>query len=116
MRRTRCDNEIIVVQLSVVEMDGIPVEIDRLCVSKQDGRVLLSSNCRAKRVSNIAWVKRSGGHLIQERLEEVIVLPIDQGHSDGGAMKRFDGIEAGKPTANNDDVRPAGLGLCSCHV
>src|SRR5690606_2322731 len=53
--------------------------------------------------------KSGGGHLVQQRLEGVMVVPVDQHDVGWRTRQRAHGPQPGEPTADDDDARP-GLG------
>jgi Arc/MetJ-type ribon-helix-helix transcriptional regulator len=46
--------------------------------------------------------------LEDERLEQVEVAPVDEGHVDGGSRRWAHRLQAGEPTAADDDATPVG--------
>jgi hypothetical protein len=42
--------------------------------------------------------------LIEERLKEMKIPPIDEDHVDRRALKRFDRVQSGEPAPDNDDA------------
>ena len=62
---------------------------------------------RADRIGNIARVQRRGGDLLEQRLKQVVVAPIDQGHGDGRVGELARGRQAAEATPDDHDVRSA---------
>jgi hypothetical protein len=56
------------------------VEPDRL--AQQDRGVVISAEDAAQRLGDVAGRDRAGGDLVQQRLEDVVVAPIDEGQVD----------------------------------
>ena len=55
--------------------------------------------------SNVSWLERRGRHLVQERLEEVMVVTVEQRDPDRRARERLGCLQAAEPASNDDDAR-----------
>ncbi len=60
------------------------------------------------------WARRcppglsdGGGHLIEQRLEQVVVVAVDHRHIHGGALQLARGLEAPEASAHDDHVMPS---------
>ena len=65
--------------------------------------------------SDIGGGERRGGHLVQQRLEEVVVFAVDQRNAHGVGRERAGGVQAPEAAADDDDVGrlgPAAVGAC----
>src|ERR1700730_5775522 len=59
---------------------------------------------RPQRVGDVAWIQQPGGHLVEQRREEVVVVLVQQNHIDGLAVERAGAGEAAKPGADDHDA------------
>ena len=77
-------------------------------LTEQDPRVLAPTQDRAKRLRDLARRERPGRDLVQQRLEQVVIAPVDQRHRDIGLVtERLRGVEPAEPTADDDDAMPS---------
>ena len=60
----------------------------------------------ADRRGDVARVQDRRRHLVEERLEQVVVAAIDERDVDGRLTEPQGGLEAAEPAAENDDARP----------
>jgi hypothetical protein len=71
---------------------------------------------RPQRIRDLAGGERSRGDLIRERLEQVEVPSVDEGHFDRRSPKLSDGLESAKAAADDDhSVDGAMPGLVHLH-
>ncbi len=78
------------------------VDVDRL--PEQHGRVALLAEDRAQGLRDLARRQGARGDLVEHRLEQVMVPPIDQGDVDevAGLAEVLGGIQAGETAADDD--------------
>ena len=105
----RHDQRVVVDRPAVRHQDLalVGIEADRL--AEQDGRVPVLAHDRAKRLRDLARREGARGHLVEQRLEQVEVAPVDERDRDGsvpGEVLR--GVQAGEPAPDDHDV--VGLG------
>ena len=89
------------------ERDLAPVRVDRNGLGQHDVRVLLAAQNRPDGVGDVGRREGRRRDLIEERLEEVMVAPVDHRDPDrsaGEAARRFESSESG---AHDHDVRPS---------
>jgi len=98
-------HEVVVRDHVFVELDDLGVEIDRACFGKEHLRVLLRAEDATNRDGDVARIERGRSHLIEERLKQVMIAPIDQGHSHGCVRERPCRIEAAETPAQDHYVR-----------
>jgi hypothetical protein len=82
--RTRGDDQRVVFEaFAVSELDTLAQWIDICDLAEQNASIFLAAQHAAQRSSNLAGRKRACRHLIQQRLEQMIITPIDKRHVDG---------------------------------
>jgi hypothetical protein len=91
---------------AAAEPDDSPLDVDGLRVGHQDGRVPLLSQYPPDRRTDVAWRKRGRGDLVEERLEDEVIGPVDHGHVDGRCAQRLRRCNSAKPTAKYHDPLP----------
>jgi transposase len=76
----------------------------------QHRRVLLLAENVADRSSHVGRRGCRGRDLVEQRLEAMVVLPVDHCYLDRRVAQRFRGFDAAETRADDDDFRPlAGL-------
>jgi hypothetical protein len=60
----------------------------------------------------LGWCQNSGGDLIQEWLENMMITPVDQRYFDIGSLERPRGRDTGEASANDQDAFFAWQRLC----
>ncbi len=85
-------------QLALAEIDAGDLGHGHLAV-------LLVPQHRANRRGDMSRREGGGGHLIEQRLEDVMVAPVDDGHIHRRVRQGLGGGEAGEASANDDDAR-----------
>lgn len=89
--------------------------MDAMCVgvdgrdrphSKPEARVRLED--ASHRVGNLSGLQSGRGHLVQERLEGVMVGSVDHQHLNGGLSERASGFQARKSGPHDYHARPTG--------
>src|SRR5215216_4005230 len=69
-----------------------------------DGDILLSAKYAPERVGDLRWYKPGYGDLIEQRLEQVIVVPVNQRDLHWRVCQSARGFHPAKPRANDDNV------------
>lgn len=64
----------------------------------------------AKRGGDVGGIERGGGDLVEKRLEEMVVAPVEEGDADRPARQGSRGVESAEAAADDHDVRQ-GSGL-----
>ena len=59
---------------------------------------------------DVGGVQPGGGHLIEQRLEGVEVVPVDEGHLHGRALEVTSHLETAEPGSDDDDLGHRGHG------
>ncbi len=87
--------------------DGAALEVEAAHVGEHDRGVRLPAQHAAQRRRDLALGERAGGHLVEQRLEQVMVRPVDEGDGDRCAAEGPGGRQAAEPAADDDD--PVGV-------
>src|SRR5699024_2920517 len=102
------DDEIIVRQtLAAGETDLIAVQINRFGVCPNRLGVFLRAEDFPNRCGDIRRRKRGRRHLIQKRLENMVVVLIDERDAELGVPKRRRGVDTAKAAPEDDQVLPS---------
>src|SRR5207253_9867356 len=67
-----------------------------------DASVPVTAEHVTQRRSDLPGRQRSGGHLIEQRLKQMVVAAIHKGHLDGRARQPLGGVEAAEAAPDND--------------
>jgi hypothetical protein len=84
--------------------DAAPRRIDGLRFAEEDAHVVGLPQHPSDRRADVAWRERRRRDLIQQRLEEVVVVTIDERDVRARPGQRLGGREATEAAAKNDDV------------
>ncbi len=108
--RTGGDDEGVVRELAAVaavresaEEDPPALEVEPVDLGEHDARVPLVLDDRPQRVRDLGRRERAGGDLVGERLEEGVVLPVDERDRNRRAPEVADGLEPSESTSDDDD-------------
>ena len=83
------------------------IEADRL--AEDDRRVALLAQDRAQRLGDVAGRQGAGRDLVEQRLEEVEVAPVDEREADLGIdPEAARGVQPGEPATDDDDAMRLG--------
>jgi hypothetical protein len=89
---------------AVGEHHPVICRIDRLHFAEEHLGIGLVSQYRADRGRDVAGVQRGCRHLVEHRLEEVVIPAVDQGYANGRALEGLRRIQAGEATPQDQDV------------
>ena len=89
-------------------------QVDRGDLGHADRHVALVAQDVAQRRGDVTGREPGRGHLVEQRLEQVVVGAVDQGDVDRRLGQRPRRPQASKAATDDDDVRAAGL-RCSVH-
>src|SRR5262249_13372775 len=95
-------------QSSVVEEELLVREVDTHRLGKDDFDVLLLPQNAADGEGDVARVEACRRDLIEERLEGVVILPIDERDPERGLAERVRCVESAESTADDHDTRKWG--------
>ena len=79
-------------------------EVDAEHLREAEREVPLAAEDGAHRVGDVLGREPRGGHLVEQRLEQVVVAPVDEGDAQRGAAQRPGGPQAAEPGAHDHDV------------
>ena len=105
VRRAGGDDQIVVRHFTVDELHDLLLHVDRRSLGEQDRGVFLMRHHRADGVGDVTRVQRRGGHLVEQRLEEVIVPAIEHGDAHRRSPQRLGRVQTPEPSAQDDDAR-----------
>jgi hypothetical protein len=91
----------------------LAIEIEAGHIGELDAHVLVLAQYVPQRHRDLAGRKNSGAHLIQERLEEVVVASVDERHVDRHVAEEPARGKSTESAADDDDAVPvplAGIG------
>jgi len=104
VRRAGRDHEMIVGDCGGSRLDPPIGGVDAGDLGHQHGGVALMAQDGTDRPGDLGGRERGGCDLIEQRLEAVMVLPVDHGDVDRGARERRGGREAAETGADDHDV------------
>ena len=90
-----------------VDGDLPGVEIDVHDFAKRNLRVPLVPKHAADRRRDVPLGENPGRELIEQRLKQVVIRPVDDGDLHIGAAQRFSGKQSAEPAADDHDLVPA---------
>ena len=91
--------------LPVREHELVPVEVGDHRSRQPDASVPLAAKQAADRVRNVLHVRHPARDLVDQRLEDVVVASVDEGHLDGGARELPRGLDAAHAAADDHHAR-----------
>src|ERR1700680_1640113 len=105
MRGARRHDQIVVRDLAVDELHDLVTDVDAGRLSEEYVCIRLSGHDRPNRIRDVARIQRRGGYLIEQRLKEVIVAPIDDRDPRRRALEGLCRVQPAEATAEDDDAR-----------
>ena len=99
------EHEPVVCDGSRSEHDDLPRAIDGRDFTHQHARVVLAPHQTAHRPGDVGRREAGARNLVQERLEKVVVLPVDQRDVGVEAAEPMGDGKAAETRANDDDSR-----------
>ena len=103
VRRPGGHDQKVIRDLAILGADDLAVAIDRMNVGENDCRVGLPAQYAADRRGDVGRRQARGRHLIEQRLEQMVVVPIDHHDVDRRLGERLRGREPAKSCADDDD-------------
>ena len=105
MRDAGREHQIIVRQRKRAGLHDIRGGVDRGHLRHQHAHIVLPAQDRTDRPGDIRGRQGGGRDLIEQRLETMMILPVDQDDIHRRAAQRLRGFKAGKAAANDHDFR-----------
>jgi hypothetical protein len=104
MHGTHRDHEVVVEELAVREPDALPGDVDGQRLREHHARVRLAAKDAPDGGRDLGGREPGRGHLIEQRLEEVVVAPVHDRDADGGVAERTRRLEPSEARAEDHDV------------
>ena len=98
------DEVVVLERLQVVEADPARVEVDRGHGGLVHPRVLLAVQQVAQRVADRRRLEEAGRELVEQRLEGVVVVPVDEDDIRVGVLELLGRADTGEAAAENHDA------------
>ena len=92
----------------IAEDEALVAKVDSGGVGQEDGRVALPAQDVAQGRRDVRGGQPGRGHLVQERLEGVMVVAVHERDAHGRVPQGARGREAGEAPADDDDARSRG--------
>ena len=105
MRRAGGEHEIVVRQIEFRRVDAVRRDVDGGHLRHDHADVFLAADDGADRPRDIARRQRRGRHLIEQRLEAVMILRVDQRHVGVRPRKRATGFQPAEASADDHHLR-----------
>ena len=101
----RDDQRVVRDRSAVGEQDLAPLRVDADRLAEDDRRVALLAEDRAQRLGDVAGRQRARRDLVQQRLEQVEVAPVDERQADLGIdAEAARGVQPGEPATDDHDA------------
>ena len=81
-----------------------PRTIDIQNFIKQNFHICLALEQRSQWSGNVGWRKRTGGHLVEQRLKEMKITPVQKRDLQWRSQQSPRGFQTAKPATHNHDV------------
>mgnify|MGYP001238239884 CR=1 FL=1 len=111
MARSGGDDEVVIGKPHIVQNDGLRARVDVLNRPQDCPRIGLTAQHAADRAGDIGRRQPCRGDLVEERLEQVIVAPIDDGDVGRATRERPRGAQASESRTEDNDARAIRFGL-----
>ena len=99
------DDEIVVGDCGTVREQHPPAgNVDGVRLAKQHANVRRPPDNPPDRRRDVAGRQRGGGHLIEQRLEEMVVMPIQQRDAEGPPPQDFGRRQPSESATNDNDM------------
>ena len=104
MGGARGDDQIVVGDVVVIGDHPFPVRIDLARLRQQHAHVLLMAEDPSNGGRHVARRQGRRRHLVQQRLKQMVVVTVDEGHTHVGATQCARGEQTAETAAENHDV------------
>ena len=105
VRRAGRHDEVIERERPVVKLDLVLRDVHAGDLGEQHAYVALAAQYRADRPRDVRRRQARGRDLVQERLKQVVVVPVDEREVRRDVRERARGEQAAEPGAENHDAR-----------
>ena len=85
------------------------LEVDPFDLRQGDTNVRIAAKYISERWGDLAFGEDPGRHLIKQRLEEMVVPPVEDRYRDRSRLERSGSKETGEATANDHHVVAMGM-------
>src|SRR5689334_18175650 len=106
------DNQIVVLQLSILEENFAGCRIDADDIAEQDGGIFLRRQHSSNRLGNISSTQRSRCHLEKQWLEQMMVASVNHGYLEGQPSELSRRAQSPETGADNYHLRFTVLFRC----
>ena len=100
------EHQRVVGQGAIVERDRAALLVDAVHLAQQHVHVGRAAQDGADRRRDLGRRQAGGRDLVEQRLEQMVVAPVDDGDVGIGTGQRAGGAQPAEARADNDDVRP----------
>ncbi len=111
----RHDQVVVVHSGAVAELHPAGLDVHAGGLGQQHLGVLLVPEDRADGRGDVRRVERRGRHLVEHRLEQVVVAAVHQGHAHGCVAQLLRGVETGESAAQDHHVGRGRRGFSGAH-
>ena len=115
-RARRDDEGVIRHGRAIGQLDHVCVRVQVHGFAQEDLGVRLVPEQRSEGLGDLTGRQLGGGHLVQQRTEEVVVLAVDERHVHGCATQRPGGVQTPKATAHDHDAVSRATGRRHVHA
>src|ERR1035437_3669547 len=105
---SRDQERVVVDRAAVVEGDTAADRIEPDRLTENDARILVPAQDGSQGLGDVARRQGAGGDLVKQRLEEVVVAPVDERDLDRRILAELPRrVQPGEATTDDDDTMPA---------
>ncbi len=104
----RRQDEVVVADFAALDLEAAPGRIYSAHSPQAELDVGIAVQDAPHRVGDLAWLQTGSGHLIQQRLEQMVVVLVDQQHIQRLAAELPGRVQPTKARADDDHLRPSG--------
>ena len=98
-------DQIIIGNNRTIGLDIAGLKIDRRDLAHQEVDIVVPAEDRPQGIGDLRGDQAGNGHLVQQRLEEVIVMAVDNRDLHGRARQFLCSLQATESRADNDNMR-----------
>ncbi len=110
------DDQVVVVDLAAIGHHRLLLGVDAGHLGELNAAIPVAAQNAADRRGDVGGRKAGRRHLVEERLEEMIVVAVDDRDAERRAGKRLGGGDAAESRADDDDARKPGLRVRKRHL